>query len=105
MRFIRDVNGIERIRTKATYKPKRLRGYEPEKREMSEDTKIRREIYVKTVEMITKGEHPMKVEAVLRDIYPGYSTLIAQLVNDQFLKYNKKANKSAEIKCNDGDER
>ena len=102
MRYYRDVSGIERIRTKESHRPKTWRGYEPIKREDSEDTRIRKDIYRIIMEMMRNSKNTIETEIYLRGLYPNYADFIPKVVNDIYKKYKKIEDK--EIK-NDGDER
>lgn len=101
MRFISNASGVERLRKNLNYKPKEYRKkiYVPygDKKE-SEDTTIRKDIYVTIINMMKENKSDIEIEIYLKNKYPDYAEIIPKFIRDQFSKRASNKKEKLEIK-------
>lgn len=108
MRFTRNVSGLERLYSNMSYKRKNPKYYMDNigpRREQSEDTKIRKDIYRIIIEMLNNNKGTIEIEIYLRELYPNYAEYIPKVVNDQYIKFNASKKKNKEDDGRSGEER
>ena len=106
MRFIKKSSGLNRIKNNRSSYTAGFRSdyYVSTKREESEDTKIRKDIYTILNNMARENKSSIEIKYALTDKYPNYEEYIIKMINQYFGKINsnKKSKTSNEEK---GDER
>lgn len=106
MRTDRRIPGLERIRNNTT---SRIKGMWTnfdiyDKREVSEDTKIRRDVYDTISTMGKEGKSSIEIKLILTEKYPTYEEYIIKMINQYFNKLNSTNNRKSS-NTGRGDER